>query len=90
MAVKNVDELLIAAKQFLGDNESDEAIAFLEDIKDSYKRDTVNWEDKYNELDKMWRKKYKERFFEKIDKEEDKEDFEEKEYKYENLFKEGV
>lgn len=53
----------------LGENNSDDALALLEDVSDTL--DTANSdlpaklqeaEDKYNELDKSWRAKYRARF----------------------------
>ena len=55
--------------KFLGENNSDDALALLEDVSDTL--DTANSdlpaklkeaEDKYNDLDKAWRQKYRERF----------------------------
>lgn len=53
----------------LGENNSDDALALLEDVSDTL--DTANTdlptklqeaEDKYNDLDKAWRQKYRDRF----------------------------
>ena len=58
-------ELMERAKAIIGDNTSDEAIALLEDISDSFDadKDTTDWKAKYEENDKMWRDKYTSRFF---------------------------
>ena len=98
MAVRTKDELLEIIKGRIGDDSSDETISFLEDITDTLSdyeekatnSDTEDWKTKYEENDKMWREKYRERFFSKEVKKED-EDFEEDEVKslsYDDLFEE--
>ena len=80
MAVKNKDELLEALKTLLAENDSNEAIEFLEDITDTIdtyeqsKADETDWKSKYEENDKEWRKRYKDKFFssEPIGKPDDK------------------
>lgn len=54
----------------VGTDSSDESIAFVEDMTDTYNHleqvangDGVDWQQKYNELDKSWREKYRKRFF---------------------------
>ncbi len=61
--VRTADELLQDAKQILGDNKSDSAIQFLENITDSLKTDGEDWKKKYQDNDAEWRKKYTDRFF---------------------------
>ena len=98
MAVKTKDELLEIIKGRIGDDTSDETISFIEDITDTLSdyeekatnSDTEDWKTKYEENDKMWREKYRERFFSKEVEKED-EDFEEDEVKslsYDDLFEE--
>ncbi len=97
MAVKTKEELLEAIKVRIGEDTSDETIAFLEDVSDTlddYEKksngDGEDWKTKYEENDKSWREKYRERFFSKKVDEEDLED-EEEEVKiksYEDLFEE--
>lgn len=98
MAVRTKDELLEIIKGRIGDDSSDETISFLEDITDTLSdyeekatnSDTEDWKTKYEENDKMWREKYRERFFSKEVEKED-EDFEEDEVKslsYDDLFEE--
>lgn len=67
--VKTKDEILEAIKSRIGEDNSDETIAFLEDITDTLndyedktKTDT-DWKAKYEENDKEWRKRYTDRFF---------------------------
>ena len=98
MAVRTKDELLEIIKGRIGDDSSDETISFLEDITDTLsdyeekaaKSDEEDWKTKYEENDKMWREKYRERFFSKEVEKED-EDFSEDEVKslsYDDLFEE--
>ena len=98
MAVKTKDELLEIIKERIGDDTSDETISFIEDITDTLSdyeekvtnSDTEDWKTKYEENDKMWREKYRERFFSKEVEKED-EDFSEDEVKslsYDDLFEE--
>ena len=98
MAVRTKDELLEIIKGRIGDDTSDETISFIEDITDTLsdyeekvtKSDEEDWKTKYEENDKMWREKYRERFFSKKVENED-EDFEEDEVKslsYDDLFEE--
>lgn len=82
----------------IGEDNSDEAIGLLEDITDTLTdyetrtADSTNWKQKYEDNDKEWRDKYKERFMsgdsskdEQIIEEEEKP----KRYTFEDLFKEG-
>lgn len=98
MAVRTKDELLEIIKERIGDDTSDETISFIEDITDTLSdyeekatnSDTEDWKTKYEENDKMWREKYRERFFSKEVEKED-EDFSEDEVKslsYDDLFEE--
>ena len=68
--IKTSAEIMETLRSYLGEDTSDEAISFLEDVNDTmaeYERqigDVTDWEGKYKELDESWRKRYKERFFE--------------------------
>lgn len=104
MAVRTKEEMLNLIKGKIGDDTSDESIALIEDINDTFDeyekkaKDTTDWEKKYNENDKAWRKKYRDRFFGKVNEEEkeekDNEDSDDNGGKpienltFENLFKE--
>lgn len=74
MAVKTRDEILAAIRSHLGDDTSDEALTIIEDIDDTFKdyetRAGEDWKSKYGELDAQWRKRYRDRFFQKADNEE--------------------
>lgn len=68
MAVKSRDEIMEAIKKRIGEDTSDEAIALLEDVTDTFTdyetrvADKTDWKAKYNEMDANWRKKYMDRF----------------------------
>ena len=99
MAIKTKDEILAQMNSILGENSDDTALAFIEDVSDTFTdlsqraSDQTDWEQKYNDLDKSWRDKYRARFFgSKPDDEE--EEFKRKEEKeqpapktYMDLFK---
>ena len=98
MAVKTKEEILESIRSCVGDSTDDETLEFLEDVTDTLTdletrvSDSTDWKGKYDELDKSWREKYRERFFSSEPKEnkKDNEEFEEKEDKekktYEDLF----
>ena len=101
MAVKTRDELLEAIRTRIGDDQSDEVIALIEDFSDTYDElakkangDGEDWRTKYEENDRSWRQKYRDRFFSTVGKEKDETEAEEGEYEkktlsYDELFKEG-
>lgn len=70
LAVKSKEEILEAIRLRVGEDESDEALALIEDIADTIgdyeskvETDGTDWKAKFEENDKEWRNKYKERFF---------------------------
>ena len=70
MAIKTSTEIMETLRAYLGEDVSDDAIGFIEDMNDTlaeYERqiaDVTDWESKYRELDESWRKRYRDRFFE--------------------------
>lgn len=68
--VRSKDEILASIRTRIGDDTSDEAIALVEDINDSFDdlstrvTEAGDWKTKYEQNDAEWRKKYTERFFE--------------------------
>lgn len=71
-AFASKDDFMSAIKSIVGDNNSDEAISFIENASDTYDElskasapteDTVDWQKKYEENDAQWRQRYTERFF---------------------------
>ena len=71
MAVRTRDEILAAIRARLGDDTSDDTLAIIEDVDDTFKdyetRLSEDWKSKYDELDSTWRKRYRDRFFQKPD-----------------------
>lgn len=69
MAIKSKEELLEDIKKTTGDDTSDETLGLIEDITDTLNdydekvHDQTDWKQKYEDNDKEWRNKYKERFF---------------------------
>lgn len=68
MAVLTKEDFMKKVTERIGEDKSDEAIAFMEDMTDTFNdlsekaSDTTDWKAKYEENDKMWRDKYTERF----------------------------
>lgn len=77
MAVLSKEDFLSRINERIGDDNSDEAIAFMEDMSDTYEdmankiTDSTDWKKKYEENDKAWRDKYKERFISSHNEDED-------------------
>ena len=72
MAVLNKEQFLARLQERIGEDTSDEAMTFIEDMTDTFNdmetrsngQSDEQWKKKYDELDKSWREKYKARFFE--------------------------
>lgn len=68
MAIKSMSELIDSARNLIGENTSDEALSFMDDLSDTMTdydtrtKDSTNWEEKYKENDATWRKRYADRF----------------------------
>lgn len=91
MSVKTVDEIMEKIRERIGKDDSDEAIEFIEDISDTFESflNTEDWKTKYEENDKKWRKKYRDRFFsskEEVEEDEIEEPEEKEKKKFEDLF----
>ena len=92
MAIKTKDELMATLNGFLGENDSDEALAFMTDLSDTLGDNTAaqrvtELETELANKDKEWRKKYKDAFFNKPPKEEfDDEDDDKTPRSFEDLF----
>ena len=95
MAILTKEQLMESIKNRVGEDTSDEALAFIENVNDTIESMTtdknIDWKAKYEENDTAWRQKYKDRFFNSSSEDKD-DDFEEEEKKkpmtYEALFKE--
>lgn len=99
MAIKTKEELIQSLNAVLGDNASDEAIALMEDVSDTLDdnaaKGAVDWEQKYRENDAAWRTRYRDRFMNNADNN-DQPDVDTiitpataERLTFENLFKEG-
>lgn len=91
MAVKTVDEIMAKVRERIGEDDSDEAIGFIEDISDTLESFSSgeDWKTKYEENDKKWREKYRDRFFtskEEVEEDEIEEPEEKEKKKFEDLF----
>lgn len=68
MAVLSRDDFFSAVQQIVGTDTSETAIAFIENMTDTYNAlanndNNAEWEQRYNDLNKQWAEKYKHRFF---------------------------
>lgn len=71
MAILNKEEFMKRLKERIGEDNSDEALSFIEDMEDTFNdletkssgNNDEEWKKKYDELDNSWREKYKARFF---------------------------
>ena len=100
MSVLKKSELMEKLKAILGDKTDDDTIVFIEDVSDTLEAgSSEDWKQKYEENDKKWREKYRDRFFNGDDDDSDIEKSKETENKesekeqekpltFENLFKE--
>lgn len=80
MAKLSQNEFMDKVKALIGDRDDDEALSFLEDCKDTITDSKDEYKEKYEavvkekeELDKQWRTKYKERFYQSDDQADKKE-----------------
>lgn len=100
MAVLDRDNFFNRIRERLGEDDSEEALSYLEDMTDTWedlerrasREGEENWEEKYHNLDAEWRKRYRDRFFNtpegvKDDQEEDIKD-DGKVRSFETLFEE--
>lgn len=68
MAVLTREDFIARINERIGDDNSDEAISFIEDMSDTFEdmsariTDSTDWKKKYEENDTEWRNKYRERF----------------------------
>lgn len=97
MAIKSKEELLSSIRTVLGDNTDDTALSVIEDITDTYddmankaKGDGKDWKAEATRIDKEWRQKYHDRFFNPHDDKDvdplDPEEVKPKKLRFEDLF----
>lgn len=99
MAIRTRDELMTRLSAYIGEDNSDAALEIMEDVTDTY--DSLSggedWRARYDELDRTWRERYRDRFRgetdvlptgEKVDEEthEEKKDEEEEIVTYEDFY----
>lgn len=93
MAVRTTEEILESIKARVGESTEDADLEFLEDVTDtlsnlkSKTEGQEDWKTKYEENDKRWREKYRDRFFEKKEEIEDEKEEPETPKTFEDLFK---
>ena len=66
MAILTSEELLNRVKQYVGEDTSDAALSFVQDVTETVKATSTETEDykkKYEENDAMWRQRYRDAFF---------------------------
>lgn len=69
MAIKTREEILASLRDRIGDDTSDETLAFVADITDTLTdmetraSGQTDWKKKYEDNDAEWRQKYRDRFF---------------------------
>ena len=70
MAVLTRDDFFERLQKTIGTDTSEDSISLLEDMTDTYNDleqrangDGIDWQQRYNDLDKSWREKYRHRFF---------------------------
>lgn len=66
MAILTSEELLNRVKQYVGEDTSDGAISFVQDVTETVKAKSTETEDykkRYEENDAMWRQRYRDAFF---------------------------
>ena len=94
MAIRSVEEIMSAVKARVGEDTSDEALAFVEDGSDTLcsmqQSSGEDWKKKYEENDAEWRARYRDRFFnpDEVDEPDTDPEPEIKAKTYEDLFKE--
>lgn len=92
MAVRTIEEIMESIKTRIGDSTEDADIELLEDVTDTLSdlitksEDKEDWKTKYEENDKQWREKYRDRFFEKKEEQEEKKEEPEAPKTFEDLF----
>lgn len=93
MAVRTPEEILESIKTRVGDSTEDADLEFLEDVTDTLSdlrtksEGQEDWKTKYEENDKQWREKYRDRFFEKKEEREEVTEEPETPKTFEDLFK---
>lgn len=67
--VKTKEELLSSLRTVFGDNTDDNTLSIIEDVSDtmdSFNSDGTDWRAEADRIDKEWRQKYHDRFFNSV------------------------
>lgn len=90
------DTFLSTIQKIVGEDTSDETLQAISDLTETYDsmNSDIDWEQRYNDNDKAWREKYRNRFFNPVDEKADpettvEEEGEPKKLTFENLFTNG-
>lgn len=92
MAIRTRDEIMSQLQSFIGEETSDEALSFIQDVSDTLGSDNsaqriTELETQLQEQDIEWRKKYRDAFFNgKPDESVDEPDEPSKPMRFEDLF----
>ena len=100
MSILSRDEFLQKMKDRIGEDTSDDSLAFLEDMTDTYddlekkaRGDGKDWKAEAQRIDNEWREKYRNRFYNNDNDDDNDNDNTfgnpPKKLTFENLFKEG-
>ena len=94
MAAYTREEFLEALRKRVGEDTSDEAIAFVQNMTETYDAMAANsgedWKKKYEDNDAQWRQKYRDTFFQATPELEEPQTEESKKPRtFNDLFKEG-
>ena len=81
------NEFMEQLRTYVGDRDDDITLSLIESARAVLETDSEDWKAKYDDLDKSWRERYRNAFFE-TPVEETKIDVEEKPLTFESLFKE--
>lgn len=94
MSIRTTEELIQLISSSLPDVTTDEALSLMEDVQDTIAHlensSNIDWQQRYEENDAEWRRRYSERFFTGVDTD-DKDDKDDKDdnntdISYDDLF----
>lgn len=91
MAVRNIEDIMSAIRERVGEDTSDETLSFIEDVSDTMNSlsNAEEWRQKYEQNDAEWRERYRNRFFGSTDREDEREiepEVEKEQLTFESLF----
>lgn len=91
MAVRNIEDIMSAIRERVGEDTSDKTLSFIEDVSDTMNSlsNAEEWRQKYEQNDAEWRERYRNRFFGSTDREDEREiepEVEKEQLTFESLF----